>query len=297
MGPHSRAARRTIDLRWGPISYLEWTPIEPSRESTVLLLHGGGLDSASLSWGEVGGALAAAGHRAIAPDHPGYGSSPRAPWRATQRALLDYVDAFAGALALGRCALAGLSLGGGLAIGHALEHPERVRGLVLLGSYGLMPTLVPGAAAPVAQLASWAATRSGVLAAATRATTRSRALLERSLRPVLRDPDRRTPELLAEVEAAARGTSLEVFAEWQRAEVGPRRQSTDYSARLPHIAAPTLVVHGERDAGVPAAVARRAAASMPSARALIVPDAGHWVQRDRPDVVVPAMRAFLDDLP
>ena len=57
-----------------------------------------------------------------------------------------------------------------------------------------------------------------------------------------------------------------------------------------------LVVHGALDAGVPAAVARRAAAAMPHAELLVVPDAAHWVQRDRPEVVVPAMRAFLDGL-
>ena len=26
------------------------------------------------------------------------------------------------------------------------------------------------------------------------------------------------------------------------------------------------------------------------------PDAGHWVQRDRPDIVLPAMLRFLDNL-
>ncbi|ERG64683.1 hypothetical protein L332_09515 [Agrococcus pavilionensis RW1] len=291
------ATRTTVALPWGPVSYLEWAPPAGADASVVVLLHGGGLDSAWLSWGELGGELAAAGHRVLAPDHPGYGHSPRAPWRATQDRLLGYVAAFASALGLERYALAGLSLGGGLAIGHALEHPDRVRALVLLGSYGLQPTLVEGALRVPAQLASWAALRTGVLQAATRASARDRRVLERSLRPVLRDPARRSPELLdAVAEEARRGSGLEVFAEWQRAEVGLRRQSTDYSAMLARIEAPTLFVHGERDAGVPAPVAERAAASMPRARAVVVPGAGHWVQRDRPDVVVPAMIDHLASL-
>lgn len=40
--------------------------------SPVILLHGGGLDSAALSWGEVMGPLSAH-HRIFAPDLPGYG--------------------------------------------------------------------------------------------------------------------------------------------------------------------------------------------------------------------------------
>lgn len=288
--------RRTAELPWGRVSCLEWMPAAPADASVVLLLHGGGLDSAWLSWGEVGGRLAAAGHRVIAPDLPGYGRSPRAPWRATQGALLACVDGVVAALGLERYALGGLSMGGGLTIGHALTHPERVRGAMLLGSYGLMPTLIEGPLAPVAQALSWAATRTSVLPAMSRASTSSRRTLDRSLRPVLRDPRRRTPELLDAIIAEAEGGSADVFAQWQRAEVGPRRQATDYSARLAELAVPALVVHGERDTGVPAAVARRAAASIPDARLVVVPDAGHWVQRDRPDVVVPAMLEFLASL-
>ncbi len=288
-------ARRTAELPWGPVSYLEWVAPTASRASTVVLLHGGGLDSAWLSWGGVGGALAAAGHRVIAPDHPGYGRSPKAPWPASQQHLLAYVEGFVDALALDRFALGGLSMGAGLAIGHVLAHPQRISGLMLLGAYGLSPTLVEGRWSAAAQLASWAATRAGLLKAVSRSTAGSRALLERSLRPVLRNPEQRTPELIdAVMEEARRGSGIAAFGEFQRDEVGRRRQSTDYSARLATIETPTLFVHGERDMGVPASVAGRAALTMPDARVLIVPDAGHWVQRDRPEVVIPAMREFLD---
>lgn len=287
-------ARRTAAMPWGDVSYLEWRP-PAAPGSTVLLLHGGGLDSAWLSWGGIGGELAAAGHRVIAPDHPGYGHSRQAPWSASQEHLLGYVDEFVRALALDRFALGGLSMGAGLALGHVLAHPERVSRLMLLGAYGLSPRLVEGRWSAAVQLLSWAATRTGVLGAVSRATARSRALVERSLRPVLRSAAQRTPELIdAVIEEAHRGAGIATFAEFQRDQVGPRHQRTDYSDRLPTITTPTLVVHGERDAGVPAAVARRAAAAMPHARILVVPDAGHWVQRDRPEIVVPAMLEFLD---
>ncbi|WP_413319298.1 alpha/beta hydrolase [Agrococcus sp. 1P02AA] len=297
--PH---ARRTVALPWGAVSYLEWEPSTPPSRSprptgappTLLLLHGGGLDSALLSWGEIGGELASAGYRVIAPDHPGYGGSARAAWSATQDRLLGSVASLIDALRIERCAIGGLSLGGGLAIGYALRHPERVAGLMLLGSYGLMETIVPGPLAAPVQVLSWLGTRTGLLALGSRAALRNRALLEASLRPVVRTAAQRTPELLdAILDEGRRGTGIEVFAEWQRAEVGLRAQTTSYGPRLAELTMPVLFVHGERDSGVPLAAVRAAAQAVPDADLVVVPDAGHWVQRDRPEVVVPAMQRHL----
>ncbi|WP_235653739.1 alpha/beta fold hydrolase [Mycolicibacter icosiumassiliensis] len=93
-----------------------------------MLLHGGGTDSAELSWGEVGPRLAAGGFRVIAPDHPGCGKSPLPPWRVTQQRLVAYVGEFIDALALDHYAIGGLSLGGALSIGHVLDRTDRVHG-------------------------------------------------------------------------------------------------------------------------------------------------------------------------
>ncbi|WP_394814655.1 alpha/beta fold hydrolase [Streptomyces chisholmiae] len=59
---------------------------------------------------------------------------------------------------------------------------------------------------------------------------------------------------------------------------------------------PTLVIHGDRDPGVPAARARAAAERIPDARLHIVGGAGPWVQRDQPDVVLDATSGFLRDI-
>lgn len=289
--------RSTIGLSWGDVSVLEWAPSGDGAgpRPDVLLLHGGGLDSASLSWRGLGGTLASAGYRVVAPDHPGFGRSPRAPWTATQERLVAYVAELTGALDLRSYVAGGLSLGGGLTIGHALDRPPGLVGAMLFGSYGLMGRQYTGAGAGPAHLATWAAVRTGALDAIGRATTSNRAMLERSLRGALQDADRRTPELVDEVaEAAARPGAFEVFGEWQRDQYGPRRLRTDYRDRLREVDVPTLVVHGERDAGVPVDVARDAARALPDARLVVVPGAGHWVQRDRPEAVEPAVLAFLE---
>ena len=275
------------------ISFLEWRPDEESG-SPVLLLHGGGADSAELSWGEVGPALAAAGHRVIAPDHPGFGRSPRAGWPLTQERLVRYVGEVADALDLTDYAIGGLSLGGGIALGHLLTRPGRACGALLLGCYGLMPRLAEGPFGGLTQLTSFLLLRTGLLSAMTRRYMRNRSAMERGLQDLVRNPDARTPELVDAVLAeAASGTGTAVFGEWQHDQLRWNRLRTDYAGQLASIRTPTLFVHGDRDTGVPIARIEAAAERMSDATLLTVPDAGHWVQRDRPDIVIPAMRAHL----
>lgn len=293
MGP----IRRTLELPWGAISYLEWRPTAAATGPDVLLLHGGGLDSAWLSWGGLGSALAEHGYRVVAPDHPGYGQSPPAPWPATQECLVQYVGDVVDALGLRRYAVGGLSLGGGMTIGHLLERPDTADGAILLGSYGLMDHQFSGALKVPAHVLTWVMLRTGALDAVMRAYGKDRRRMESSVRTIVRNPASRTPALIDAIMAEAeRGAGLVPFSQWQRDQFLWSRLRTNYTDRLRAIGVPVLVVHGEHDNGVPVQYARTAAERLPDARLLVVPDAGHWVQRDRPEVVTPAVVAFLDGL-
>lgn len=59
------------------------------------------------------------------------------------------------------------------------------------------------------------------------------------------------------------------------------------------ITCPTLVVHGEEDRVEPATEAVGLVDRIPGAELVMVPGAGHMAQVDRPDVVGPAVAAFL----
>lgn len=283
-------ARRSEEvLPCATVSVVEWVP----RQETgvpVVLLHGGGADSAELSWGGIGPRLADAGHRVIAPDHPGFGRSPRAARPLTQEGLVRYVGELVDALDLETYAVGGLSLGGGMTLGHLLDRPGRARAAMLLGCYGLMPRLAEGIRGAAVHFATYVLLRTGALSAMTRRYARDPRLMERGLRDLVRDPDARTPELVAAVLAeASEGTGLEVFGEWQREQVRWNRLRTVYTERLPSIRTPTLFLHGDRDTGVPLARIETASRLLPGAQLVIAAGAGHWVQRDREDVVIAAM--------
>ncbi|MGV0626562.1 alpha/beta fold hydrolase [Mycolicibacter minnesotensis] len=286
--------RNTVTLPCGQVSYLDFHPqgAGPNRGGTVLLLHGGGIDSAALSWGQVGPRLAAGGLRVIAPDHPGCGQSPLPTWRVTQQRLVAYVGELVDALGLESYAVGGLSLGGGLAIGHVLDRPERVTAALLLDSYGLMPQLV-GAR----QVLAWAMQRTGVLDVLTRWAATNRTTLNWSIASLIRDPAQRTPELITEISETARQVGFTAFEQWQRDEMMWDRLRTDYTPVLGTFPRPALIIHGDRDTGVPLARARAAAELIPHAELKVVVGAGHWVQRDQPDVVIAAMMDFLRRLP
>lgn len=227
--------RTSITLPHSTVSTLEWRP-ECESAVPVLLLHGGGADSAELSWGAVGAALAAAGHHVFAPDHPGFGRSARAEWPLTQERLVRHVGELVDGLGLHDYAIAGLSLGGGMTLGHLLDQPGRARSAVLLGCYGLMPRLADGLVGRITHFGTFMLLRTGLLAAMTRSYARNRSAMERGLGDLVRTPQARTPELVeAVLTEAAVGTGLETFAQWQHNQVLWNRLRTLYTPHLPSI--------------------------------------------------------------
>jgi pimeloyl-ACP methyl ester carboxylesterase len=110
--------------------------IAGARGSPVLLLHGGGIDSAAFSYRHTIGALAG-DHRVFAPDWPGYGESDKPDIDYTMSFYVGFLKKLMDSLGFERVSLVGISLGGGAALGFALDFPERVEKLVLVDSNGL----------------------------------------------------------------------------------------------------------------------------------------------------------------
>src|SRR5437762_8942045 len=99
----------------------------------MILIHG--FISSTLIWNEVFLPLADAGFRVVAPDLPGYGYSdkPREgkyTIEAQAHAVLGLMDR----LGIEKAILVGASYGAAIAATIALDHPERVERLVLIGA-------------------------------------------------------------------------------------------------------------------------------------------------------------------
>ena len=115
------------------IYWQAWLPSGHPR-AVVVIAHGIGEHSAR--YGHVASRLTAAGFAAYALDHRGHGrsSGPRALIDRMDHAVAD-VDQFvtlAASRHVGRPVhLLGHSMGGAIALAHALRHQERLRGLVL----------------------------------------------------------------------------------------------------------------------------------------------------------------------
>jgi pimeloyl-ACP methyl ester carboxylesterase len=251
-----------------------------------VLVHGGGVDAAAFSWKHLLPALAS-DYRVYAPDLPGYGASERVPGVATTADYVPILEGFLATVGAERPAVVGISMGGGIGLGFALGHPGRVSGLVLIDSYGL------GGAVPGGRLGYWFVRLPFVTGATWALLRRSRRLTRLSVRAVAH-PDNVTDELVEDVHRlVARPGAGRTFHEFQLAEVGPRGLRTNYLDRLPELAVPTLLIHGETDPLVPSAWAVRAATLIPDATLRVLPECGHMPPRERPDAVERLLREFL----
>lgn len=284
------ADRRWVDVSAGRLAVLHAGGPVAGRVP-VLLLHGGGTDAAAISWYRL---LEPLGEDAevFAPDLPGFGASLDVDPVGGPAALADVVVEVLDAVGAARAVVVGVSMGGDVALNLALRHPERVAGLVLLAPGGLVPVL----GNRWAQGAAWAASRlpDEVLLPLGRLANR---FVKSALRAVVKDLDRLPTEVVDEFARLARNPRGALgYTRYNQATLGRRGMTNDLSGRVAGISAPTLFVHGEGDPIVPLAGSRRAAASMPRARLVVVPDVGHWVQLEDHDRVLAEVRDFLAGL-
>ncbi|WP_435360571.1 alpha/beta fold hydrolase [Haloarchaeobius sp. DFWS5] len=255
-----------------------------STGTPVVLLHGGGLDEAALSWRYLLPELASDDH-VLAPDWPGYGNSGPPAETPTLSYYADVLDQFLDELGHDRVALVGISMGGGVALEFATRFPDRVDRLVLVDSYGL------GTSVPGGKLAYWF-TRAKPLNRALWWALRQSDLLGRlAFQGITVAPD---DKLGADgVAALDRDDAGDAWQAFQRYEVTPTGLRTAYLDQLPDLDVPTLLVHGERDRLVPVDWAIRAHALLPDAELYVVPGCGHMPPRELPGPVADRIGRFL----
>jgi non-heme chloroperoxidase len=222
-------------------------------------------------WEPVAARLVAAGRQVVLYDQRGHGASTMGPDAPTVEVLGDDLAAVLEAVDAHDAVLAGHSMGGmtlqALGVGHPDVVAERVRALVLAGTAGF------GVAA-------------GPLAAPVRFVSGSRAgdrLMAGRLGPALsRGSVGRRPRQAHIV--ATRDAWLSQPADVRRRFL-IALQAMDFRSGLAGVAVPTTVVVGSRDLMTPPRLGRALAATIPGARLVEVPGAGHMLPFEEPDLL------------
>lgn len=255
---------------------------EPDAPS-LILLHG--FASSTLVWSKVFLEIAAAGFRVIAPDLLGYGYSakPR-KFDYTIDAQARMIDGLLDRLELDRAILVGSSYGGAIAATVALDYPERVEKLVLVGAvtnneptkYMLMRLFGSPVIGDIV---------SPLLLG-------SRRLLRKRMKKVY---DRHS-WVLDERRVEARHLPLRT-ADTHRAVIRTvRRWDADRVQRDAHlITQPTLLLWGENDPETPLRHGQRLFESIKGARLIVFRNCGHLPHEEFPKAFTEVVTEFCFD--
>lgn len=232
---------------------------------SVVLIHGAG--GSHLDWPAELRRMP--GQHVYALDLPGHGKSEglgRQSIHGYTSIMVEWLDA----MHISRAVLVGHSMGGGIAMLAGLEVPERVAGLVLIGTGArlrVLPEILENTTSPL---------------------TFQKAIdtiVQKSYAPDVA-PHLRT--LTARQLATTRNTVL--HGDYQACN------GFDVMERVCEIQAKTLVLCGADDEMTPPRYAQYLAAQIPNASVMIIPNAGHMVMLEQPQAVAVAVMNFLPRL-
>ena len=258
---------------------------EAGAGAPVVLLHGGGPGASGVSNYSRNIDALAEHFRVLVPDMPGYGRSAKGVDRDDPFGYLaDHIRGMLDELGIQRAHLVGNSYGGSCALRLALDTPQRVDKLVLMGPGGVGTTR----GLPTPGLKSLFAYYGGDGPNLDKLRTFIRTYL-------VFDGDAVPDELIESRYAASIDPDVVANPPLQRpAGLGTLwRMDFTRDRRLSTLETPTLVIWGRDDKVNKPSGAAMLAERMPNADVLITANTGHWVQWERADFFNTVTTAFL----
>ncbi len=241
------------------------------RGPAVLLLHG--IPTCGRLWDLVVPRLAGR-FTCVTVDLPGFGDSQPAPRGSDPEWIAGALDELRDGLGIDAWHVVGHDAGATVAVHCAAGWPRRTLGLALLAP-PIFPDFRPpwffrlvrrrGVGGLAAAAVVWRARHGGL-----------RSLIERPGA----EADAAVAAFMEPFRGLAGGRRLARLLRWGEPEEVLGRTA----ARLPEVAAPTLILHGRTDGAIPEEFATRAAAILPRARAVVL-DSGHFLPLNLPDEV------------
>lgn len=238
---------------------------ESGEGPVVLFLHGYPFDKSM--WSEQLPATAAAGFRAIAPDLRGLGETKSSSEVATMDDMARDAGALLDQLGVEKAVICGLSMGGYVAFEFMHLFPTRVRGLVLAGTRAPADNEQEKAGR---EQQVQTMLRAGMVPISI--ATLPKLLAQRTLSE--------KPDVVKRVRARITQSDPKGAAAAQRGMAARR----DYSADLPNIDVPTLIIVGREDSIRPVADAEFMHRGIRNSQLEIIDDAAHMTNLEQPEM-------------
>ncbi len=194
-------------------------------------------------------------------DQRGNGLSDWEPPELSEDVMISDMHAVAVSAGLNRFFLFGISQGCAFSVRYAMEHPDKVAGLILVGGYAR------------GMLRRGSQSQNDLHAATTTLIRQGWGSPNPAFRHIFTEsmmPDATADQKSSFDELQRVATSPE-----NAARINEMNASVDVSALAQEVRVPTLVLHSEGDGRVPAAEGRRLAALIPDARFVALPGNNH----------------------
>ncbi|MCA1840614.1 MAG: alpha/beta hydrolase [Actinobacteria bacterium] len=257
----------------GPADIAYW--VHGDGEPLVLIT---GLATPATAWGPLPAMLASGGYRVVVLDNRDAGRSGRCPEvEYTMADMASDVIAVLDALGLERANVLGISLGGMIAQEVALNHPRRVKRLVLVSTD-------PGVPERVIDQSFWDEFTSFALLPP---EERMRALVRLMTAPGFLEKDARGADLMITTRLS-NGFEPDAFMRQITASI-----NFSSAQRLPHLKMPVMVIHGTQDRMIPFPNGRKLADLIPDCELVEVETSGHLVPAEAPQEFLAALARFV----
>lgn len=252
----------------------------PGEGEHIVLLHG--FASSTYTWEDLAPRLQAGGYHVWALDMKGFGwtDKPRDA-QYDPVSLMEGVNGWMTAMGLSNVILVGNSLGGAVTVLLALEHPERIKKMVLIDSAGYPmrpPLIIRLARLPFSESLS--------------KLFFGRWMVRWNLKNVFYHQDRVTEEKVgAYYDRICAENALDAQASVARSL--NFEWFEHYIERVPRITSDTLILWGENDAWIPLEIGYMFQKDLAAATMIVIPECGHLPQEEHPQKTAQCILDFI----